>query len=89
MGSRTKDQLGNLEGVQHIHVDVKGDSFNLTGLHETLNGLVYCPGTIRIKPFQRLTLGDFLEDLKINYLGAVRDVLHSLDNSKVSSYRFP
>ncbi len=41
-----------------------------------LNGLVYAPGSINLKPFGRLKESDFLDDLKINYLGAVRVLQH-------------
>ena len=41
-------------------------------LPETLDGLVYCPGTIQLKPFQRLTDEDFQAELEVNFLGAVR-----------------
>ncbi len=40
-------------------------------LPETLHGLVYCPGTITLKPFQALKQEDFLSDLTVNLLGAV------------------
>jgi 3-oxoacyl-[acyl-carrier protein] reductase len=41
-------------------------------------GVVYCPGTIRLKPFHRLTAAEFLEDLQINTLGAAQllQILH-------------
>ncbi|PSR53622.1 oxidoreductase [Adhaeribacter arboris] len=38
---------------------------------ESLHGLVYCPGTINLKPFNRLTPKDFQEEWEINVLGAV------------------
>jgi len=41
-------------------------------LPEQLHGLVYCPGSINLKPFNRLTEADFLNDFKINALGAVK-----------------
>lgn len=41
-------------------------------LPETLHGLVYFPGTITLKPFHRLGDDDFLQDLQVNLLGAVR-----------------
>lgn len=43
-----------------------------SGLPEVLDGVVYCPGTINLKPFARLSADDFLQDLQINLLGAVR-----------------
>lgn len=39
---------------------------------ERLDGLVYCPGTINLKPFSRLSPKDFLEDFEVNVLCAVR-----------------
>ena len=38
---------------------------------DELHGLVYCPGTITPRPFQRLTRDDFLAELHTNLLGAV------------------
>ncbi len=43
----------------------------LTGLPDTLHGLVYCPGTITLRPFQRLQPADYQYDLQVNVLGAV------------------
>lgn len=48
------------------------ETFPSDALPESLDGLVYCPGTIRLKPFERLSLDDFDEDLDINLKGAVR-----------------
>jgi len=39
-----------------------------------LDGLVYCPGSINLKPFKRLSLEDFKNDFEINVLGAVRAI---------------
>ncbi|MBC8111501.1 MAG: SDR family oxidoreductase, partial [Verrucomicrobia bacterium] len=61
------------EGVQHISIDVTQDISALAGvLPEALHGVAYCPGTINLKPFARLTEEDFLNDFKINVLGAVK-----------------
>jgi len=39
---------------------------------ETADGLVYCPGSINLKPISRLSLDDFKNDFEINVLGAVK-----------------
>ena len=72
VGSRTLGKLAEVEGVRHIALDVTRQPVKIEGLPAVLDGLVYCPGTIRLKPFQRLTMDDFMEDLQVNYLGAVR-----------------
>ena len=74
VGSRTNDQLAELVGVHHLPLDVTADLLNLERLPEVLNGMVYCPGTIQLKPFQRLTIEDFMEDLQVNFLGAVKTI---------------
>ncbi|MGD2185068.1 MAG: SDR family oxidoreductase [Desulfobacterales bacterium] len=85
VGSRTNDQLSQLDGVHHIPLDVQAEPFNLGGLPEVLHGMAYCPGTIRLKPFQRLTKDDFLEDLEINFLGAVKTIQACLSQLKKSA----
>lgn len=41
---------------------------------EEISGLIYCPGSINLKPFNRLTEQDFLQDYKLNVLGAVKAI---------------
>lgn len=57
----------------HLFLDVTGDLRPFTEqLPDVIHGLVYCPGTINLKPFSRLTDEDFKNDFEINVLGAVR-----------------
>jgi len=62
VGSRNDRALVGIANVHHLSLDVTAESMNLENLPETLQGLVYCPGSITLKPFQRLTIDDFLED---------------------------
>ncbi|MGB0981509.1 MAG: SDR family NAD(P)-dependent oxidoreductase [Winogradskyella sp.] len=41
---------------------------------ESADGLVYCPGSINLKPIKRLSLDDFKTDFEINVLGAVKSI---------------
>jgi len=43
---------------------------------ESVDGLVYCPGSINLKTLSRLSLSDFEEDFKINVLGAIKVLKH-------------
>ncbi len=74
VASRHKStELGN---ISHITWDVQEPAGNRFENLPTLHGLVYCPGTIHLKPFHRLTREEFLQDLQINVLGAI-DVLQA------------
>ena len=84
VGSRTADTLAEIPGVHHIPMDVAAKKLDLETLPETLQGLVYCPGTIVLKPFQRLTIDDFKEDFNINLLGAVKVIQGCIKQLKKS-----
>ena len=47
VGSRTLGKLAEVEGLRHIALDVTQQSVNIEGLPAVLDGVVYCPGTIR------------------------------------------
>ncbi len=54
-------------------------------LPPTLDGLIYFPGSITLKPFHRLTAQDFLHDFQVNFLGAVSALQAALPALKASS----
>jgi 3-oxoacyl-[acyl-carrier protein] reductase len=72
VGSRSADNLDEIDGVAHIPMDVTTDTLQADALPARLDGLVYCPGSIRLRPFRSLKPEDFLTDYQINVLGAVR-----------------
>jgi NAD(P)-dependent dehydrogenase (short-subunit alcohol dehydrogenase family) len=46
--------------------------------------LVYCPGTINLKPFHRIAISDFQNEMDINFFGAVRVLQACLKGLKKS-----
>lgn len=71
----------SLPGVTYQAYDA-ADPAAILELPELLDGLVYCPGTIVLKPFHRLSDADFQEDLNVNFLGAVRAIRQALPHLK-------
>ncbi len=61
-------------GYQFHAVDVLDGT--LPDLEGGLDGLIYCPGSINLKPFKGLKQTDFQTDFDINVLGAVRVLQH-------------
>lgn len=49
---------------------------------EIVDGLIYAPGSINLKPFTRLSADDFKNDFEINVLGAVKIIQKLLPNLK-------
>ena len=81
---------GDLPASNNIHFqenDVLGEEKIV--LPETLNGVVYCPGSINLKPFRSLKPDAFRSDFEINLVGAVKvlqaaqRLLHKTENSSV------
>ncbi|MCC5918409.1 MAG: SDR family oxidoreductase [Cryomorphaceae bacterium] len=69
--------------TQSIDVTAEGE-ISLNDLPEKLDGLVYCPGSINLKPFNRLSQQDFQNDLNINFFGLVKVLHHTIPNLRKS-----
>ncbi|TGE24905.1 SDR family oxidoreductase [Hymenobacter aquaticus] len=61
-------------GTTHLEADATQPlpAELLAQLPETLHGVVYCPGSIKLRPFERIPLDDFRSDFELNVLGAVQ-----------------
>ncbi|MBW2410260.1 MAG: SDR family oxidoreductase [Deltaproteobacteria bacterium] len=84
VGSRNNRNLEGMAHTHHLSLDVTAESMELEHLPESLQGLVYCPGSITLKPFQRLTADDFIADYNLNLLGAVKVIQASLKKLRKS-----
>lgn len=73
--SRSKPSVDHAN-LTHHEIDVLSDELpNL----EKLDQIFYCPGSINLKPFNRLTRQDFQRDLEINFFGAIKIIQEYLD----------
>lgn len=67
--------------LTHFNCDVLRDELpEITAM----DALVYCPGSINLKPIARLSLKDFRDDFEINVIGAVKVIQKYLDVLKKS-----
>ncbi|SHI34744.1 SDR family NAD(P)-dependent oxidoreductase [Aquimarina spongiae] len=90
IASRTSENLGNLE-VTHIPYDASKDEIDPSALPERIDGFVYCPGSINLKPFKMLDPKAFEEDMQINFMFLVKiihTILPNLKNSEQASLIF-
>jgi len=78
--SRQKRNIEELNNVIFYSADVTKPIEELPEIDDKLNGLVYCPGTINLKPFKNLKIDDFKYDFEINFLGAVKIINKYLNN---------
>lgn len=61
-----------------------GGSLDVTSLPDTIHGLVYCPGTIQLKPFSRVTAEMIQQDMLVNVTGAVQCIQAVLPRMKAA-----
>ena len=70
-------------GAKHLRLDITNiQGGELDELPDELHGLVYCPGSITLKPFNRLSEEDFYKDFEINALGAAKVIQANLKGLK-------
>ena len=78
--SRTAPNIHH-KNLTHFTVDILSDDLPSIELADTL---IYCPGSINLKPITTLKTEDFEADFKINVLGAVRFIKEYLSILKKS-----
>ena len=76
--------------VKYIKYDSVNDlEIDTSILPDKIDGFVYCPGSINLRPFNTLKTESFLEDYKINFLGAIKSLkmilplMQKSDNSSI------
>jgi 3-oxoacyl-[acyl-carrier protein] reductase len=83
--SRTSKDLEHLSHVQWQEVDMRNVS-QLPEISGPLDGVVYAPGTILLKPFRGLKEADFMDDWQVNFMGAVKVLQHAEASLKQSTH---
>jgi len=83
VASRSNENVKHLN-VQHITFDATQEELDTSGLPDHLDGFVYCPGSINLRPFKGLKLDAFQTDFEINVLGAIRSLKSVLGHLSAS-----
>lgn len=83
VASRTIGKLTEL-GVTHLNFDATKDVISQLDLPEIIDGLVYFPGSINLKPFKMLKPEIFEEEIQLNFISLVKAVQGLLPRLKKS-----
>jgi len=74
--------------IQYHPLNVLDETLSLDFLPETLAGVIYCPGSINLRPFERIKPADFANDFNLQVVGAIKiiqAVASKLKNSENAS----
>jgi len=92
IGAALNEQL-KAEGAETILIsrnqgglDISEETPNFPAIEGAIDALVYCPGSINLKPFRGLKLSDFQHDMNVNYFGAVKTIQNYLPNLKEAQH---
>ena len=88
----------NKNEIQSDHPNIKYNKLNVLDencsfdfLPETLTGIIYCPGSINLRPFERIKPDDFTNDFNLQVVGAIKviqSVISKLKNSENAAILF-
>lgn len=87
-GTFNSHPIKSVQNFNTHQLNVLDESIDFSFLPTTLHGLIYCPGTINLRPFARIQPSDFLQDFNLQVGGAVKVIqaaLPALKNSGSAS----
>jgi len=79
IASRTNENLADVKAT-YIPFDATTDTINTSLLPTVIDGLVYCPGSINLRPFKGIKPEAFETDLQINFISLVKVIQSVLPN---------
>ncbi len=79
IASRSNENLTDVKAT-HIAFDATTDTIDTSKLPTIIDGLVYCPGSINLRPFKGLKPEAFETDLQINFISLVKVIQSVLPN---------
>jgi NAD(P)-dependent dehydrogenase (short-subunit alcohol dehydrogenase family) len=65
------------KNIRYHQLNVMDDNASLDFIPNEIDGFIYCPGSINLRPFERINLQDFESDYKLQVLGAIK-ILHNI-----------
>ena len=79
IASRSNENLVDLKAT-YIPFDATTDTIDTSLLPTIIDGLVYCPGSINLRPFKGIKPEAFEADLQINFISLVKVIQSVLPN---------
>ena len=76
--------IENAGNIHYHNINVLDENINLDFLPASIEGIVYCPGAISLRPFNRIPADDFIKDYTLQVVGAVKIIQAALPKLKES-----
>jgi NAD(P)-dependent dehydrogenase (short-subunit alcohol dehydrogenase family) len=76
--ARTEKALAGLSNIIFHTCDISEEQPTFPVIDAPLDGIIYCPGTINLKPFRALKNEDYFAEWNINVMGAIKTIRNYL-----------
>jgi NAD(P)-dependent dehydrogenase (short-subunit alcohol dehydrogenase family) len=74
------------ERISYHPLNVTDETISLDFLPEELAGVVYCPGSIQLRPFERIKPQDFINDYYLQVIGSIKVLQQAASKLKQSEH---
>jgi len=81
----THETLSSLNHVSYHALNVLDEKPSLDFLPDIIDGLMFCPGSINLKPFARISPNDFMADYQLQVIGAIKVIQEALPKLKAGT----
>lgn len=85
-GTFCKTTINEQSNIQYHYLNVLDESFDVSFLPDVVDGIAYCPGSILLKPFDRIKATDFINDYQLQVIGAIKIIQAILPKLKKATY---
>lgn len=86
IGTYNSHPLENSENITYHSLNVTAGELDLSFFPEVIDGIIYCPGSINLKPFGRIKIEDFLSDFNLQVGGLIKVLQYAFPALKKSEY---
>jgi len=86
IGTYNSHPLENSENITYHSLNVTAAELDLSFFPEVIDGIIYCPGSINLKPFGRIKIEDFLSDFNLQVGGLIKVLQYAFPALKKSEY---
>jgi NAD(P)-dependent dehydrogenase (short-subunit alcohol dehydrogenase family) len=74
VGSRNERNINDVKQATFFHCNVVDNTFEFPKNIDTIDGLMYCPGSLSLMPFKRLKENIIMNEFKINVFGLLDSI---------------
>lgn len=85
VGSRHRQNIQDLNNSTFFYCDVTKNTFDIPKNVDRIDGLMYCPGSLKLIPFRRIKEEDVQKEFTLNVYGLLNAIKYFLPHLKANN----